>query len=133
MSRINHLDADQGFDTLKNAFEKSESSNKGEEKMEQTTAGNNGIKLILTSVIAGIGGYILWRNRTKVQQFIGSMGIPTSWKESHAVEAIQAGAAKVVGVIEHEIKGLTHAKPLSNIAKDLSKETSKDLHKVAGV
>jgi hypothetical protein len=109
----------QGFDTLKNAFEKWETT-QGEMKMTQK---NESSSMMFWAKLAmvGAGGYLLWRNRFKVQRLLESTGISTPWLHGDVAESVQSGAAKVVGSVEHGVKSLTNSNSISNSVNEIKK------------
>ena len=64
-----------------------------------------------------IGGYVLWANRFRVQRFLESNGIKTPWMTSTLGDAVQSGAAKVAGTIEHEVKAVSEPSPFASRSK----------------
>jgi len=97
----------KGFDTLKNAFEKWENSEKPEQKEEnimkaEIKSSGNAMFWGKLAVVAA-GGYVLWRNRFKVQRLLEANGISTPWMNDTVGSAVKSGVAKVSGAIEHEM------------------------------
>ena len=63
---------------------------------------NNGLGFLRYGILA-LGGYMLYANRFKVQQFLESYGISTPWLKGSVSEGIHSGVSKVSGAVEHGI------------------------------
>lgn len=109
------LKPESGFDTLKTAFENLNTTEKTKTPRRRAGKENNmrnensGFPIIRLSLLA-VGGYLLWRNRFKIQQMLEANGISTPWMTGDVSEAIQSGAAKVSGVIEHGARSMEESK-----------------------
>lgn len=51
-----------------------------------------------------VGGYYLWRNRFRVQQYLESVGIDMPLSTRNVGDTIRSGVAKVSGNLEHASK-----------------------------
>ena len=60
--------------------------------------------------VLAVGSYVLWQNRFKIQRFLEANGISTSWMTGSVAEAVQSGAAKISGNVEHAFKSVTDSK-----------------------
>jgi len=54
----------------------------------------------------GVLGYIGYRNRFRIQQFLESRGIKTPLLKGSVGEVVQSGLSKISGKTEHMGKGL---------------------------
>jgi hypothetical protein len=59
----------------------------------------NGVLALL-----GLGIFYAYRNRYKIQEWLGSQGINTPLDKSSVGSAISSGAAKVSGALQHGLK-----------------------------
>lgn len=96
-----------GFNTLETAFEKWENNYTKKEESKMTNQENTTNSSLMTvGKIAAVvaGGYLLWINRFRVQRVLEANGIKTPWMKNTVGEAVQSGAAKILGSTEHEFK-----------------------------
>lgn len=56
-----------------------------------------------------VGGYLLWKNRFKVQELLESQGVKTPWMNSNVGEAVQSGAAKLSGATKRSFQNDVNA------------------------
>lgn len=61
------------------------------------TAGRVGV-----IALAGIGGYLMWRNRHKIQSLLEESGISTTLMGGSVGEKVKSSIAKISGVVKHE-------------------------------
>ena len=50
-----------------------------------------------------VAGYVLWANRFRVQEILETRGIKTPWLNNTIGDTIQSGAAKVSGIVKHDL------------------------------
>jgi hypothetical protein len=95
---------EEGFNTLKSAFENSKPLHESKgTRMKNNNSFNFNMNLGRYALLA-IGGYVLWRNRFRVQRLLEANGIETPWMKGSFGEAVQSGVAKVTGSIQHAAK-----------------------------
>ena len=70
--------------------------------------------------VVAVGSYVLWQNRFKIQRFLEANGVSTSWMKNSVGEAIQSGAAKITGNVEHAFKAVSDSKLNSDTQKSAS-------------
>ena len=51
-----------------------------------------------------VGGYLLWKNRFKIQELLESQGVKTPWMTDDVGEAVQSGAAKISGAAKRSFR-----------------------------
>ncbi len=92
-----------GFNTLETAFENWENK-KEDTKMTNNKSDNSSFMFFGKIALVGVGAVLLYSNRFKIQRMLESNGIKIPWLNNTVGEAVQSGAAKLVGSVEHEFK-----------------------------
>ncbi len=89
------LGPSSGFDTMKSAFEKTSTD---VTDFYQDVSNNNRSYIRYGGyALIAFGGYMLWKNRFRIQQFIESKGVNTPLMNGSVSETIRSGVAKVSG------------------------------------
>ncbi len=110
---------------------------------DMNTGNNAGSKFLTAGTLTAagtiaavsIGGYFLWRNRTKVMSFLKEAGVPEAWMDGHLGESIKAEAVKIGGVLKTELKndlGKLGFASHNDSDKDMNKDSNKDSNKDFG-
>jgi hypothetical protein len=98
------LKPDIGFDSMKDALQKWKSNQNLEtESRNPVKRESSSVFSLRNLVLLGIGGFVAYQNRFRIQRLLEARGIRTPWLDSSIGEVVKSGSAKLAGNIDREL------------------------------